>query len=62
MSEASYPALRRALRLAPDDLGHWWLWHGDRRIELVFHQQPGDTPAVGRQIAAVRFVPLTGEH
>ena len=26
----------RALRLGPDELGHWWLWHHDRKLELVF--------------------------
>ncbi len=44
----------RALRLAPDDLGHWWLWHGERRLELVFRQLPGDTAAIGHQVSAVR--------
>jgi len=44
----------RALRLDTDRSGHWWLYHGDRPIELVFDQHPGDTPAVGRQVQAAR--------
>ena len=43
-----------ALRIAPDDLGYHWVWHGDRKIELVFRQLPGDTASVGRQVAAMR--------
>ena len=43
-----------ALRIAPDDLGHHWVWFGDQPIELVFRQVPGDTAQVGEQVAAVR--------
>lgn len=54
-AEYSDPADRhRAVRLDTDELGHWWLYHGDRPIELAFDQHPGDTVGVGRQVAAVR--------
>ena len=43
-----------ALRLAPDDLGHWWLMHGDRRLNLAFRQLPGETEAVGEQVRRCR--------
>jgi predicted TIM-barrel fold metal-dependent hydrolase len=43
-----------ALRLDEDELGHTWLWHGDRRLELAFRQVPGDTEQVGAQLRAVR--------
>lgn len=42
------------LRLAPDDLGHWWLMHGEQRLSLAFRQLPGQTEAVGEQVQAAR--------
>ena len=43
-----------ALHIAPDDLGYEWVWFGDRKVELVFRQVPGDTAQVGDQVSAMR--------
>lgn len=43
-----------ALRLTEDELGHTWLVHGARRLELAFRQRPGETEAVGRQVLRAR--------
>jgi hypothetical protein len=49
------PSLRdRALRLTDDDLGYTWLtWQG-QRLMPAFHQVPGDTETIGRQMRRMR--------
>jgi len=43
-----------AIALRTDDLGHTWVTWGDQRIFPAFRQIPGDTRAVGEQLAAMR--------
>jgi hypothetical protein len=49
------PAHREgALRLSEDDLGYTWLtWRGERLMP-AFHQVPGDTDTIGRQMRRLR--------
>jgi hypothetical protein len=49
------PAMRDdALRLAEDELGYTWLTWRDARIVPAFHQVPGDTEMIGRQMRRLR--------
>src|SRR5215207_1804325 len=54
-SEYCDPADRRhALRLEEDALGYTWLMWGDRRLNTAFHQVPGETEQIGRQMQRLR--------
>jgi hypothetical protein len=49
------PSLRdRALRLEDDELGYTWLAWRDERLMPAFHQVPGDTDTIGRQMTRLR--------
>jgi hypothetical protein len=49
------PARREdALRLEDDELGYTWLTWRDTRIMPAFHQVPGDTETIGRQMRRLR--------
>jgi predicted TIM-barrel fold metal-dependent hydrolase len=43
-----------ALRLDEDELGYTWLTWQDERIMPAFHQIPGDTETIGRQMRRLR--------